>query len=357
MNSTELTDESFSVKFQKNVTVVSYFLVAATLLLVMLQGLLPGLLCLCIGFLCTRSIARGLLWLRLHFSFKITDKFSSNWHAAQIFSAAIIIASPLVLLTFALSHSKTFVLHAPEQYRELLDHTARTVLELREKLPLEMANHLPAGVADVQLIVANYLKAQAGSLALTGKAWLHTLLFSYVGLIIGSLAGCSVPPVKRFILAHQIHKRICIFGDTFSQIVAAQFWIAGFNMILTAFFLIVVLPIWDIKIPYTPALVTLTFVAGLVPIVGNLLCNAVITIAGLSVSPAAAVACLIFLVFIHKSEYIINAKVVGARTQMSVWELLTAMFVSEAVFGSAGLVAAPLFYAYVKKEMMINKLV
>ena len=54
---------------------------------------------------------------------------------------------------------------------------------------------------------------------------------------------------------------------------------------------------------------------------------------------------------------IINAKVVGARTQMSVWELLTAMFVFEAVFGPAGLVAAPLFYAYIKKELMLNKLV
>jgi predicted PurR-regulated permease PerM len=49
--------------------------------------------------------------------------------------------------------------------------------------------------------------------------------------------------------------------------------------------------------------------------------------------------------------------VVGARTQMGVWELLAVMFVAEAVFGPAGLVAAPLFYAYLKKELQAARLV
>ncbi len=38
------------------------------------------------------------------------------------------------------------------------------------------------------------------------------------------------------------------------------------------------MPLWGPHLPYTPALITLTFVAGLVPIVGNLVCNAVITL-------------------------------------------------------------------------------
>ena len=145
--------------------------------------------------------------------------------------------------------------------------------------------------------------------------------------------------------------------DLERQIVAAQFWIAAFNTFLTALFLLLVLPYWGLKLPYTPALITLTFVAGLVPIVGNLLCNTVITIVGLSVSPLAAAACLGFLILIHKAEYVINAKVVGSRTQMGVWELLAVMFVAEAVFGPAGLVAAPLFYAYLKKELVSAQLI
>src|SRR2546427_615899 len=91
-------------------------------------------------------------------------------------------------------------------------------------------------------------------------------------------------------------------GLAFRQIVAAQFWIAAFNTFLTAIFLLGVLPHWNLTLPYTPALITLTFIAGLVPIVGNLLCNAVITIVGLSVSPVAAAACLGFLILIHKAD-------------------------------------------------------
>ena len=164
-------------------------------------------------------------------------------------------------------------------------------------------------------------------------------------------------PSVRKPLADELFKRITVFGDTFGQIVAAQFWIATFNTFLTAVFLLFVLPMWDLRLPYTPALITLTFIAGLVPIVGNLLCNAVITLVGLSVSPTTALACLGFLILIHKAEYIINAKVVGSRTHMSVWELLAVMFVAEAVYGPAGLVAAPLFYAYLKKELQLAGLV
>ena len=53
----------------------------------------------------------------------------------------------------------------------------------------------------------------------------------------------------------------------------------------------------------------------------------------------------------------INAKVGGRRTHIGVWELLCVMFGAVAVFGPAGLVAAPLFYAYPKKELAAARLI
>ncbi|MFO1435343.1 MAG: hypothetical protein U1F34_02830 [Gammaproteobacteria bacterium] len=38
------------------------------------------------------------------------------------------------------------------------------------------------------------------------------------------------------------------------------------------------------------------------------------------------------------------------------WELLTAMMVMEAAFGVAGLIAAPIYYAYVKDELRDKRL-
>ena len=341
----------------------SYALMAAVLLLVMWENLLPGLLCVCIGFLATR-------WLAAAFDKSLKRRGigrsstvarasaeSTTSTAARLIAATLIMLLPLLLLALAYSGARDFVLNASEQYRELLDYIARTVLELRLKLPTDMAAYLPERAAEVQRIIAGYLRARAGALAITGRAWLGGLLFAYVGLIVGSLAAVARSPVVRKPLADELFKRITVFGDTFGQIVAAQFWIATFNTFLTAVFLLFVLPMWDLRLPYTPALITLTFIAGLVPIVGNLLCNAVITLVGLSVSPTTALACLGFLILIHKAEYIINAKVVGSRTHMSVWELLAVMFVAEAVYGPAGLVAAPLFYAYLKKELQLAGLV
>jgi predicted PurR-regulated permease PerM len=60
---------------------------------------------------------------------------------------------------------------------------------------------------------------------------------------------------------------------------------------------------------------------------------------------------LIFLVVIHKVEYFLNARIVGTRIQARAWELLLAMLVLEVAFGMAGLIAAPVYYAYIKKEL------
>ena len=71
----------------------------------------------------------------------------------------------------------------------------------------------------------------------------------------------------------------------------------------------------------------------------------------------AAIASLVFLVVIHKLEYFLNARIVGTSIESRAWELLAAMVAIEAVFGIYGLIAAPIYYAYVKDELMDRELV
>lgn len=172
------------------VLIASYLLVASTLLLVMVRGLLPGLLCVCLGFLLTRWLAPRLVRLRRHLPGGRKARRSG-----QALAATVVIVAPIVLLALALSHSRSYLLSAPLQYRELLDFMARTVLELRVKLPPDMAAQLPEGAADIQRAIAAYLAGKAGMLATTGRAWLGGLLHAYVGLLIGALAAVrpSVP--------------------------------------------------------------------------------------------------------------------------------------------------------------------
>jgi predicted PurR-regulated permease PerM len=328
---------------EKIATPVSYALIGATLLLVMWQGLLPGLLCVSLGFLATR-------WLspRLGSLLRAKDGTSPG------LAATLVALLPLILIAGALPRTRGLILDAPMQYRELLSFMARTILELRDRLPPDIAGQLPDGAQQVQRTLAAYLASKAGTLAMTGRVWLTGLLFAYIGLLVGALAGAQPSVHNLQPLTAALKLRATRFGETFRQIVVAQFWIALLNTFLTAMFLLVALPLWDTRLPYSMTLILLTFTAGLIPIVGNLICNSVLTLVGLSVSPLVALACLIFLIAIHKAEYFVNAKLIGHRTHMSVWELLAVMFVMEAVFGPAGLVAAPLFYAYVKKELQAS---
>jgi len=314
------------------------------LVLVMWQGLLPGLLCVCLGFLATRWLSPrlGLLW---------NWRKQTNPAPRPTLAGTLVAVLPLVLIALAVPRTRGLILDAPHQYQELLGYMAKTVLELRQKLPANIADQLPEGSEDIQRVIARYLAAQSGVLAHTGRTWLSGLLFAYVGLLTGVLAAVRPSVQGLRPLAAQLHLRAQRFGETFRQIVVAQFWISLLNTSLTAIFLLAVLPLWNVRLPYTVLLLLLTFVAGLIPIVGNLICNTVLTLVGLSVSLTVALACLAFLILIHKAEYFINARIIGQRTHMGVWELLAVMFVMEAIFGPAGLVAAPLFYAYAKKEL------
>ena len=91
--------------------------------------------------------------------------------------------------------------------------------------------------------------------------------------------------------------------------------------------------------------------AGLLPVVGNLISNSVIVIVSMAHSPQVAFSSLGFLVVIHKLEYFLNARIVGGQINARAWELLTAMLVMESAFGIAGLVAAPIAYAWLKDEL------
>jgi predicted PurR-regulated permease PerM len=68
--------------------------------------------------------------------------------------------------------------------------------------------------------------------------------------------------------------------------------------------------------------VAVTFIVGLLPVIGNLISNTIIVVVSLSVSPLLAVSSLVFLVVIHKLEYFVNARVMGSEIHARAWELL-----------------------------------
>ena len=325
------------------VPTTSYTLAAALCIAVLIYGMLPGLLAVCLGFLVASAL--------------VGRQRQRGPHLGPAWAAGLVIATPIVALTVLFANAKGVAFGAVAQYQALLHHLAGTVLEIRQKLPPDLASHLPDELLTAQSWLVEYLQSQAHALSGFGTAGLRGSLLVYVGLVVGALIAGTAPPSSNGPLRSALRQRGTDFMTAFRQIVVAQFWIAAFNACCTAAFLWLALPLAGVSIPYSATLVGLTFVAGLIPIVGNLLCNSVLTIAGVSVSPTVGLACLLFLVAIHKFEYFINAKIVGKRTNTAAWELLTVMFIGEAIFGVAGLVAAPLYYAYAKRELLDSGLI
>jgi predicted PurR-regulated permease PerM len=146
-------------------------------------------------------------------------------------------------------------------------------------------------------------------------------------------------------------------GNAFRRIVFAQVRISALNTTLTTIYLTIVLPVSGVHLPLTKTMIAITFVAGLLPVVGNLISNTVIVIVSLSHSLYVALGSLAFLVLIHKLEYFVNARIVGSQIRARAWELLVAMLTMEAAFGIPGLVAAPIYYAYLKDDLKSRGLI
>src|SRR5262249_33674148 len=146
-------------------------------------------------------------------------------------------------------------------------------------------------------------------------------------------------------------------GTAFRRVVFAQVRISALNTALTAIYLVGILPLAGIHLPLTKTMIALTFIVGLLPVIGNLISNTVIVVVSLSASVYAALGSLLFLILIHKLEYFVNARIIGHRIKARAWELLVAMLVMDAAFGIPGVIAAPIYYAYLKDELASRHLI
>jgi predicted PurR-regulated permease PerM len=147
------------------------------------------------------------------------------------------------------------------------------------------------------------------------------------------------------ICCDEITARFSEFYRSFATVIGAQMTISCINTILTAIFVFVV------QLPYAPVVIGLTFLCGLLPIVGNVISNTVIVFIGFLVSPKVAIGALVFLVVVHKLEYFLNSKIVGARIRNPIWLTLFGLIVGEKLMGVPGMILSPVVLNYLRVEM------
>ena len=201
----------------------------------------------------------------------------------------------------------------------------------------------------MQSSIVAWLKEHLAAVQTFGQEGTRIAVRIIIGMVIGALIALrqADPPRDYRPLAQALANRATRFGEAFRLVVFAQVRIAAVNAALTAFYLAIVLPLLGIQLPLVKTMIAVTFVAGLIPVFGNLISNVVVVV----VTPFVALGSLVYLIVIHKLEYFLNARLVGTQIEARAWELLLAMLVMEAAFGVAGLIAAPIYYAYLKDEL------
>jgi predicted PurR-regulated permease PerM len=150
-------------------------------------------------------------------------------------------------------------------------------------------------------------------------------------------------------VVRELAARFKTFFQSFSKVIGAQIVISTMNTGLTAVFLL-----WN-GYPFAAVLIVLTFLCGLLPIVGNLISNALIVGVGFTVSPNTALLALVFLVVIHKLEYLLNSKIIGDRIKNPMWLTLIGLVLGEKLMGIPGMILAPVVLHYIKVEASRNK--
>ncbi len=241
----------------------------------------------------------------------------------------------------------------------LLQKMAEIIEGSRGNLPDWVVESLPADADSLKDTIVTWLRVHAGEVELAGREAGRAVVHILIGMVIGALVSLreARPGDDHGPLARALIERAARLGEAFRRVVFAQVRIAALNTAFTMIYLLAVLPILGVHLPLTKTMIAITFVVGLLPVVGNLISNTVIVIVSLSASPAVALGSLAFLVLVHKLEYFLNARIVGAQIRASAWELLLAMLVMEAAFGIPGLVAAPIYYAYLKDELAARGLI
>ena len=327
-------------------TYASWILAGIALVLVLALHLLPALL------------AGMLVYELVHLLAPTVSTWFSDRRARLV---AVLVLSGLVVaaITLAVAGAIVFFKSDAGSLSALLSKMAEIVASSHRLLPQWLVDELPQNPDDIRESFAEWFRVHAAEMQLMGKEAGRALLYVLAGMIIGALVALheALSAEPHGPLADELAERIKSLGSAFRRVVFAQVRISLINTAFTAIYLAVLLPALGVHLPFTKTMIALTFVVGLLPVVGNLISNTVIVIVSLSSSVGVALGSLGFLIAVHKLEYFLNARIVGTRIGSHTWELLLAMLVMEAAFGVAGVVAAPIYYAFVKDELKSRGLV
>ena len=253
----------------------------------------------------------------------------------------------------AVHFTRAAIIALPEVAETSIPSASAWAQRRQIELPFTDFESLRTVVIDALKEEAHYLQDVAQFARRTGAA----LVFSILGIVaaVSLFLKTGLDPYRGThavknnlysISCDEVSTRFRDFYRSFATVMGAQITISLINTVLTAIFVVAV------RLPHAPLVIAITFLCGLVPIIGNLVSNTIIVFVALTISLKLAIGALVFLVLIHKLEYFLNSKIIGNRIRNPVWLTLIALIIGERLMGIPGLILAPVVLNYLRVEML-----
>lgn len=267
------------------------------------------------------------------------------------FWALTVVALAIVGLLAGIALGIWYFVHGEGGFARLVERMGEILSEAHHWLPPVLAEHLPA--PDTLLAeIGAWLKSHGAQIGGVGLHVARQLGYALLGILLGAMIAVTDINRRGTLgpMSSRLLTQIYAFDRAFINVASAQVRISALNTVLTALYLFVLLPLFGVELPLRKTMTAVTFFVGLLPVLGNLISNSVIIVISVGHAVPVAIGSLVYLVLIHKLEYFMNARLVGARIEAHAWEILLVMILGERLLGLSGVVFAPIFYAWLKAE-------
>ena len=242
-----LRDRAFSSTY----TIAAWVLTGVALVLVLQLHVLSALL------------AGMLVYELVHVIAPTLNKRLSD-QRAKLIAVGLLSALVVILVTVAIIGAIVFFKSDAGSLSALLAQMAEIIESSRASMPNWIVERIPASPEDLKASLAEWSRTHGKE---AGRMMGHIV----IGMAIGAMVALheALPIKTNRPLARELVERVTRLGDAFRRVVFAQVQISLINTVLTEIYLALVLPSFGVNLPFKTMLIVVTFIMGLLPVVGT----------------------------------------------------------------------------------------
>lgn len=282
-------------------------------------------------------------FLAVFFSYFVLDRLRvvrSKWLA--VVSFCVLVLSVFYLFVYMLRH-------AFDAIPEIVNNSVPRIIQFANEKDIDLPFDDLHSLRDQAV---KLVRNQLGYLGNFAKIATKETAFLIIGLVVAisiflnptlDLDRKGANNLYSF-ACDEIASRFRSFYKSFARVMGAQLIISLLNTVFTTVYLLI------IDLPYAGLVIGITFICGLLPIIGNLISNTIIVAISFTRSPELAFVSLVYLIVLHKLEYFLNSKIIGDRIKNPVWLTLLGLIIGERLMGIPGMILAPVILNFIKVE-------